>query len=571
MIQSRRVFGAGGGVLVGMFVVFLVCMLAGKAHSQGMAFNPGDSPQAGEVWTIGEYKDITWGYSGISDNETVKLELHDNFRIIGTIANAHIGSRGHGRYRWKVGDYQGGTATSGDYYRIKITTVTGRVYSTISGGFKLRRGSLSTTPSGAGTGASGPQLQTGPQPQAGPQLQTHPSGLQRHPSPPHATGDPDFKITDAYYDNVLHKLVAVVENQRATSMANYRGPLKIAWQEEGARHERQDIEVPYISLMSGQSKHIALTTFSWPPHKCYLRFEIEVDPDNAVTETREYNNSISRAVYQSPTPVLMLEQNKIEIGTKELRDGGTVTLDRSDIETALDRECEHTFAIKVQFKLINCGAQRADMRVAIFFGDSGRRGREVVDVSLNPGEGERYTKMITVKDPSNVGVRVYRIGSADYPNPNDLLNGQMRCSSSLVDYVGRPAKLSLHNCRVIDESGAVAGMTSRQVTLDWPGNLTFRAEVTNSPYGSVGAVRSPWKLIFKAQCQHGSEVSKTLVDGSWDYNNTPDPGTGVTRTYECPPPDKPYESCTFKVRIESTSCPTMIQGVYEKEIPFAVD
>jgi hypothetical protein len=577
MIQNRRMYGAGGRVLVGIFIVFFLAASAGAQDSSiSITF-----PIGNEVWTIGEYKYITWEYSGMSRSDAVKLQLVSHqgggSRIIGTITNGHnIGSRGHGRYRWKVGYYQGGTAEPGKY-SLTITTVTGRVCSDGSSWFDLRRsgGGLSTTPSGAGTLSRGPQPQAGPQPQtqAGPQPQTGASRLRRHPSPPRATGDPDFKIADAYYDRITSRLVAVVENQRATSMASYRGPLKIAWK-RGSR-QKQYTEVPYIILGHGQSKDIALTTFSWPPDTGGLSFEIEVDPENEVTETREYNNSSRQTVYRSATPDLVLKQGKIQIvgsggGTKDLSDGGTVILDRSDIDTVLDRECEHTFAIKVQFRLINCGAQRADMRVAIFFGDNGRRGRESVEVSLNPGHSEKYTKTITLKDPStdSFDVRVYRVGSADSPSPKDLLNGHMRCSSSLVDYIGRPAKLRLGDCRVIDESGGVAGMTPRHVTLDWPGNLTLRAKVTNSPY--YGPVRSPWKLFFKVECQHVSEVPETPVDTFWDYNNTPGPGAEVTRTYEFRPP-KPYESCTFKVRIESTSCPTMIQGDYEKEIHFDLD
>jgi hypothetical protein len=561
MIQNRGIYGAGGWVLVVIFIVFFLAVSAGAQDPSLRII----SPNGGQNWNIGEHKNITWEASGFSAGVNGKIELWQNNRRIGTIMNLIIPSGTSGQL-WIIGDYQGGTAAAGSGYKIRISTMDGRVWDESDRPFTLRTAGLSTAPSGAGTATRGPQPQAGPQPQTqtGPQPQTGASRIQRHPSV--SSPKPDLEITDAYYDNVMHKLVAVVENQRATSTANYRGTLKIAWQQEGYGHQRQEIEVSNVVLMTGQSKHIALTTLSWPPDTAVMRFEIEVDPDNEVAETKEDNNRFYGIVHWSSTPNLILEQNKIEIGSKELRDGGTVTLDRSDIEAALDRECEHTFAIKVQFRLINRGARRADTRVAIHFGDYGRRGKGTLEVSLNPGQGERYTKTITVKDPGDVDVRVYEVVSTGLPK--DFLNGHLSCSSSLVDYVGRPAKLALRNCRIIDESGAVAGRTPRQVTLDWPGNLTLRAEVTNSPY--YGPVRSPWKLFFKVQCQHGSEVSETFVDKSWDYNNTPDPGADVTRTFEFRP-DKPYESCTFKVRIESTSCPTMIQGDYEKEIHFALD
>jgi hypothetical protein len=533
MIQNRRVCGVGGRVLFGIFIVFFLAVSAGAQDPSLRII----SPNGGQNWNIGEYKYITWEASGFSTGVQGKIGLWQNNRKIGTIiSNLSIQPSGSLGQRWKVGDYQGGTAAAGSGYKIRISTMDGTVWDKSDRPFTLRTAGLSTTPSGAGTATRGPQPQT----QTGPQPQTGASRIQRHPSPPRATGDPDFRITDAYYDNVMHKLVAVVENQRTTSLRNYRGPLKIAWQEEGGRHQRRYTEVPNVILMTGQSKHIALTTFSWPPDTGVMRFEIEVDPDNEVTETREDNNGFYGIVHWSSTPNLILEQNKIEIGTKELRDGGTVTLDRSDIEAALDRECEHTFAIKVQFRLINRGARRADTRVAIHFGDYGRRGSGTVEVSLNPGQGERYTKTITVKDPGDVDVRVYEVVSTGLPK--DFLNGHLRCSSSLVDYVGRPAKLYFSS----------SGRSTRQA--DTGEDLTLRVRVLNSGYGPV---RTPWRLTITVD--YFRTENKQLVYKRWDFNNTLDPRVVSSYVERSVTFHTEFAGTyTFKARIESPGCPTMI-------------
>lgn len=78
-------------------------------------------PNGGENWFLGAKQNITWRSSGILGN--VKLELLQNGIKIGDIAqNIQVVS---GSYLWKVGDYQGGAASIGSGYKIRIKTMDG--------------------------------------------------------------------------------------------------------------------------------------------------------------------------------------------------------------------------------------------------------------------------------------------------------------------------------------------------------------------------------------------------------------------------------------------------------------
>jgi hypothetical protein len=124
-------------------------------------------PNGGETWNIGEREFISWeasgfGLDGLSiGGERAKLELWQNNRKIGTIiSNLTIPPRARQDYAWEAGDYEGGTASAGSGYKIRVSTMNGTVWDASDRPFTLR---------------AVPRPQTGSQPG----LQTHPPGLQR--------------------------------------------------------------------------------------------------------------------------------------------------------------------------------------------------------------------------------------------------------------------------------------------------------------------------------------------------------------------------------------------------------
>lgn len=159
MIQKKRLCGAGGGVLVGMFVALFLAVSAG---AQEPSFRISDPWNGGETFNIGASEVISWWASDFSEEERAKLaklELWQNNRKIGTIkSDLPIQPRGTQDYAWAVGDYEGGTASEGSGYKIRVSTMDGTVWDESDRPFTLR-----AVP------------QTGSQPG----LQTHPSGLQR--------------------------------------------------------------------------------------------------------------------------------------------------------------------------------------------------------------------------------------------------------------------------------------------------------------------------------------------------------------------------------------------------------
>jgi hypothetical protein len=142
MIQKKRVCGAGGGVLVGMFVVLFLAVSAG---AQEPSFCIAD-PNGGETFNIGGSEVITWWASDFSEEERAKLaklELWQNNRKIGTIkSDLPIQPRGIQSHVWRVGDYQGGTASAGSDYKIRVSTMDGTVWDESNNPFTLRTNSL---------------------------------------------------------------------------------------------------------------------------------------------------------------------------------------------------------------------------------------------------------------------------------------------------------------------------------------------------------------------------------------------------------------------------------------------
>jgi hypothetical protein len=74
------------------------------------------SPNGGESWQIGSNQNITWTTQGVSGN--LKIYLWKDGILVGTIAKDLDPAAGS--YAWTVGQYEGGTASAGTGYTIKI-------------------------------------------------------------------------------------------------------------------------------------------------------------------------------------------------------------------------------------------------------------------------------------------------------------------------------------------------------------------------------------------------------------------------------------------------------------------
>lgn len=102
---------------ISLMMVFL--FLTGILYSQSLKLT---SPNGGEKWPLGNRHKITWNATKITTN--VKLLLSQNGNNIGTIVQNIPVSRKS--YSWKVGKYQGGTASAGGGYVIRIMTMDGK-------------------------------------------------------------------------------------------------------------------------------------------------------------------------------------------------------------------------------------------------------------------------------------------------------------------------------------------------------------------------------------------------------------------------------------------------------------
>jgi len=77
------------------------------------------SPNGGEIWNIERFRNITWNILGVSGN--VRLSLWKDGVLVGTIVGSVpvlVLS-----YSWNVGQYMGGTATTGSGYSIKLDLI----------------------------------------------------------------------------------------------------------------------------------------------------------------------------------------------------------------------------------------------------------------------------------------------------------------------------------------------------------------------------------------------------------------------------------------------------------------
>jgi hypothetical protein len=90
-------------------------------------------PIGSEKLELGAQKNIEWESNGLTGN--IKVELLKGGTYWGTIATGLPITQGS--YSWAVGQYQGGTATVGDDYKIKITMMDGSDYDTSNVDFSI--------------------------------------------------------------------------------------------------------------------------------------------------------------------------------------------------------------------------------------------------------------------------------------------------------------------------------------------------------------------------------------------------------------------------------------------------
>ena len=102
-------------------IVFFLFVSAETVYSQSIRLV---IPNGGETWIIGQEKYISWISNGLSADTKVELGLFQKRKRIGTIASNRSIRPGEAvAWKWKVGQYQGGTATPGSGYKVCIHTL----------------------------------------------------------------------------------------------------------------------------------------------------------------------------------------------------------------------------------------------------------------------------------------------------------------------------------------------------------------------------------------------------------------------------------------------------------------
>jgi hypothetical protein len=95
--------------------VAALCWLAVIAQAQSITVT---SPNGGENWTVNTPRTITWISSGLAAGQTVDVVLRLNGVRLGDIAVGIPAATGS--LAWTVGAYQGGQATPGPGYQVRV-------------------------------------------------------------------------------------------------------------------------------------------------------------------------------------------------------------------------------------------------------------------------------------------------------------------------------------------------------------------------------------------------------------------------------------------------------------------
>ena len=81
------------------------------------------TPKGGERWAIGSDKTIGWRSIGFDSSKKMRIDLLKNGTKIGTSFSVLDIYSGDAAITWKAGKYEGGMATPGSGYKIRITTL----------------------------------------------------------------------------------------------------------------------------------------------------------------------------------------------------------------------------------------------------------------------------------------------------------------------------------------------------------------------------------------------------------------------------------------------------------------
>jgi V8-like Glu-specific endopeptidase len=102
------------------------------------------APNGGENWPLGATQTITWTSAGLTGN--VKIVLYQNGSKVGAIAvNIPITQ---GSYTWTVGNHDGGTASPGTGYVVRVKSMVNTAYYDDSDGSFTISGLTMTSPNG---------------------------------------------------------------------------------------------------------------------------------------------------------------------------------------------------------------------------------------------------------------------------------------------------------------------------------------------------------------------------------------------------------------------------------------
>jgi hypothetical protein len=253
-------------LVVFLFSVFILFPLTEITYAQNLQLL---SPNGGERWMVGKNKSIQWTSSGLPTNHAIQLELLHNGSLIGIIQkNISIGAPGEtSSWTWKVGTYQGGTATPDSGYTIRIIDLWNRQYTDVSNGaFTLVRG----------IGSAPPANRPGP-------------NLTPKPNVPNTIFElPDLVITDAWIDNSdIRWLKWKVENKNWRKVKlDPDNPFTIQYCAIGIRCNALRVGDTHIQELNRRGS--CIVKLGWD-YNCDVRLIVDFGQD--VEEYNESNNN----------------------------------------------------------------------------------------------------------------------------------------------------------------------------------------------------------------------------------------------------------------------------------------
>jgi hypothetical protein len=328
------------------------------------------SPKDHGTYLIGEMLKIKWSYSGIPDGTLVKLALFQiggqEKKVGNIVQNISIGAGGKSSYDWRVGTIEGGAADAGTSFEIRISDMGGK--------FPLSPWDDKTRFS----------------------IQGQVGNL------------PDLKVSNIFYDydgqnGFLH--ITVFNNG---PMFTFEGDFYVYTNMGG-------LYPPKLESVRGKTFPEGGTdlfwSFNWPEEICSLNFEATVDPNKAVQESNENNNTLQKVVYREVNAVHMIEfpfrlgRGQSQISVK--KDEQVNFYSRENFSSSELHRDTSQFEIRfpVTVGIRNCGGKSTTQRVDLFvYGSSPSMntdwpGENRTGIVLQPGEIRNYPLTVVVKMP----------------------------------------------------------------------------------------------------------------------------------------------------------------------------